>query len=122
MSGGPLRRCWNTSTAPVRRPTRDPPAMLWRCNTRPDAGTLRLKVAHPRWPGGRIAIASPGPGPTGARAGRGRPDMMGVGPFPLHVVVVALSALVAWGVARRLARKPPDASHRVAGALVIDAL
>lgn len=48
--------------------------------------------------------------------------MMGVGPFPLHAVVVALSALVAWGVARRLARKLPDASHRVAGALVVDAL
>ena len=48
--------------------------------------------------------------------------MMGVGPFPLHAVVVAVSALVAWGVARTLARRLPDAAHRVAGALVIDAL
>ena len=48
--------------------------------------------------------------------------MIGVGPFPLYVVVVGLCALLAWGVARTLARRLPDASHRMAGALVVDAL
>ena len=47
--------------------------------------------------------------------------MMGVGPFPIRAIVVALAALVAWGVARALARRRPDAPSKAAGALVIDA-
>ena len=47
--------------------------------------------------------------------------MMGVGPFPIRAVVVALAALVAWGVARWLARRRPDAPAKLAGALVTDA-
>src|SRR5699024_9737086 len=48
--------------------------------------------------------------------------MMGVGPFPIRAIVVALAALVAWAVARALARRLPDAPSKAAGALVIDAL
>ncbi len=48
--------------------------------------------------------------------------MMGVGPFPIRAVVVVLAALVAWGVARWLARRLPDAPYKPAGALVVDAL
>lgn len=48
--------------------------------------------------------------------------MMGVGPFPIQAIVVALAALVAWGVARWLARRRPDVPAKAAGAMVIDAL
>lgn len=47
--------------------------------------------------------------------------MIGVGPFPVRVVVVALAGLVAWGVARSLARRRPDAPARLAGGMVTDA-
>ena len=47
--------------------------------------------------------------------------MIGVGPFPLRVVVLALAAAMAWAVARALARKLPDAGAKAAGGLVIDA-
>lgn len=48
--------------------------------------------------------------------------MTGVGPFPLHAVVVVVAALLAWAVARGLARRQPGAPHRQAGALVGDAV
>ena len=48
--------------------------------------------------------------------------MMGVGPFPIRAVVVALAALVAWGVARALARRLPGSPTKPAGAMVVDAL
>lgn len=48
--------------------------------------------------------------------------MIGVGPFPVQVVVVAMAVLVAWGAARMLARRMPDAGAKLAGALVFDAL
>ena len=47
---------------------------------------------------------------------------MGVGPFPTRAVIVVLAALVAWGVARWLARRLPDTPYKLAGALVLDAL
>ncbi len=47
--------------------------------------------------------------------------MTGVGPFPVRVFVVALAVLVAWGVARALARRQPEHPAKAAGALVIDA-
>lgn len=47
--------------------------------------------------------------------------MIGVGPFPMRVIVVALAALVAWAVARALARRLPDAGAKAAGAVLIDA-
>ena len=48
--------------------------------------------------------------------------MMGVGPFPIRAVVVALAALVAWAVARALARRLPGSPVKPAGAMVVDAL
>ncbi|WP_422892214.1 prolipoprotein diacylglyceryl transferase family protein [Luteimonas dalianensis] len=47
---------------------------------------------------------------------------MSVGPFPIRAVLVVLAALVAWGVARWLARRLPGAPYKPAGALVVDAL
>jgi len=46
----------------------------------------------------------------------------GMGPFPMHVVTVAVAALLAWGVARMLARRVPGSPSKAAGTLVVDAL
>ena len=48
--------------------------------------------------------------------------MMGVGPFPIRAVIVVVAALVAWAVARSLARRLPESPVKPAGALVLDAL
>lgn len=54
---------------------------------------------------------------------RGGHAMIAVGPFPMRAIVVALAALVAWGVARAIAHRLPEAEARkAAGAVVIDAL
>lgn len=47
---------------------------------------------------------------------------MGVGPFPMRAVIVVLAALVAWAVARALARRLPESPAKPAGAMVVDAL
>lgn len=47
--------------------------------------------------------------------------MIGVGPFSIQVIVVALALLLAWLVARGVARMLPDTSHRAAGGLLFDA-
>lgn len=48
--------------------------------------------------------------------------MIGIGPFPIDVVIVAISALLAWSVARMLARRLPDSPYKAAGSLLFDAL
>ncbi len=47
--------------------------------------------------------------------------MIGVGPFSIQVIVVGLALLLAWLVARGVARMLPDTSHRAAGGLFFDA-
>lgn len=48
--------------------------------------------------------------------------MIGIGPFSIGVVIVAISALLAWTGARVLARRLPDSPHNDAGSLLFDAL
>lgn len=49
--------------------------------------------------------------------------MTGIGPFPLHVLLVLLSGLLAWGVTRLWARRSPEAGTAAsASSLLIDAL
>ncbi|CAM5351850.1 prolipoprotein diacylglyceryl transferase family protein [Pseudomonas aeruginosa] len=48
--------------------------------------------------------------------------MIGIGPFSIDVVIVAVSALLAWTVARMLARRLPDSPYKAAGSLLLDAL
>lgn len=48
--------------------------------------------------------------------------MIGIGPFSIDVVIVAIAALLAWSVARALARRQSDSPHDAAGSLLIDAL
>jgi len=48
--------------------------------------------------------------------------MIGIGPFSIDVVIVAISALLAWSGARVLARRLPDSPHNAAGSLLLDAL
>lgn len=46
--------------------------------------------------------------------------MIGVGPFSMQVVVAGLAVLLAWLVARGVARRLPDASHKAAGGVLVD--
>jgi Thiol-disulfide isomerase and thioredoxins len=49
--------------------------------------------------------------------------MTGIGPFPLHVLLVLLSGLLAWGITRLWARRSPEAGTAArASSLLIDAL
>lgn len=48
--------------------------------------------------------------------------MIGVGPFSIQVVIVFGAVVLAWLTARKLARRLPDTSHRVAGAMLLDAV
>lgn len=48
--------------------------------------------------------------------------MMSVGPFSVHVIVVALAALIAWLVARSMQRAESDATRKTAANLLLDAL
>jgi len=47
--------------------------------------------------------------------------MIGIGPFSIQVVVVAGAILVAWVVARRVARALPDTPYKAAGGMLLDA-
>nr|MBF0686023.1 TlpA family protein disulfide reductase [Pseudomonas sp.] len=47
--------------------------------------------------------------------------MIGIGPFSIKVVVVAGAILLAWIVARRVARALPDTPHKAAGGMLLDA-
>ncbi len=48
--------------------------------------------------------------------------MISVGPFSIHVVIVFVATILAWAVARIVARRLPDASSKKAGGLLLDAL
>lgn len=49
--------------------------------------------------------------------------MIGVGPFSIQVVIVALAALAAWLLARVTAKRfVPDKPYKAAGSLILDAL
>ena len=48
--------------------------------------------------------------------------MIGVGPFPMRVIVIIVAVLVAWLVARRVARMLPDTPYKAAGGMLIDAV
>lgn len=47
--------------------------------------------------------------------------MIGVGPFSIQTVLVAGALLVAWVVARKVARILPDTLHKAAGGMLLDA-
>jgi len=47
--------------------------------------------------------------------------MIGVGPFSIQVIVVALALFFAWVASRSVARTRPDAPYRAAGGLLLDA-
>ena len=47
---------------------------------------------------------------------------IGFGPFPMRVIVIIAAVLVAWLVARRVARMLPDAPYKAAGGMLIDAV
>ncbi|WP_199029457.1 TlpA disulfide reductase family protein [Ralstonia sp. ASV6] len=48
--------------------------------------------------------------------------MMSIGPFSVHVIVVALAALIAWLVARSMQRAEPNTPRKTAASLLLDAL
>ncbi|WP_027080428.1 TlpA disulfide reductase family protein [Luteimonas mephitis] len=48
--------------------------------------------------------------------------MTGIAGFPIRAIAVALATLIAWGVARVLARRLPDVPMKSAGTLIVDAL
>ncbi|WP_341643400.1 prolipoprotein diacylglyceryl transferase family protein [Thauera sp. SDU_THAU2] len=49
--------------------------------------------------------------------------MIGVGPFPVRVVIVFCAVLLAWAVARLIARRLPDGAYRkAAGGLLFDSV
>ncbi len=48
--------------------------------------------------------------------------MIGVGPFPVEVVIAFAAVLLAWAAARLVARRLPDVSHKLAGAMLLDAV
>lgn len=48
--------------------------------------------------------------------------MIGVGPFSIRVIVVAGAVLLAWLVARHVARTLTDTPHRAAGGILLDAV
>lgn len=48
--------------------------------------------------------------------------MMSVGPFSVHVIAVALAALIAWLVARSMQRAKPNTPRKTAANLLLDAL
>lgn len=48
--------------------------------------------------------------------------MIGVGPFSVQVVAVFAAVLLSWAVARRVARRLPDAPCKAAGGMLLDAV
>lgn len=48
--------------------------------------------------------------------------MISMGPFSIRVVVVVVAAMVAWLVARFLARRAPDTGAKIGGGVLFDAL
>jgi thiol-disulfide isomerase/thioredoxin len=48
--------------------------------------------------------------------------MLSVGPFSLQVVAVFAAVLLSWAVARRVARRLPDAPYKAAGGMLLDAV
>lgn len=48
--------------------------------------------------------------------------MIGFGPFSIDVIIVAVSALLAWAVSRILARRQPESPYKAAGSLLLDSL
>ena len=48
--------------------------------------------------------------------------MMSIGPFSINVVGVFAAILLAWLVTRAIARRMPDVSHKLAGAVLFDAV
>lgn len=48
--------------------------------------------------------------------------MTSVGPLPMHAVIVIVAVLLAWLCARIFAKRLPDAPHKAAGAMILDAL
>lgn len=48
--------------------------------------------------------------------------MIGVGPFSIQVVVAAGAVLLAWVVARNVAKMAPDTPHKAAGGMLFDAV
>ncbi|HDS1367955.1 TPA: prolipoprotein diacylglyceryl transferase family protein [Stenotrophomonas maltophilia] len=48
--------------------------------------------------------------------------MMGVGPFSIHVVIVAVAVVLAWSVARLIGKRLPDGLGKTAGGMIFDAV
>lgn len=48
--------------------------------------------------------------------------MISVAGFPIRIVIIFAAALLAWSLARGLARRLPDVSYKAAGGLFLDAL
>ena len=47
--------------------------------------------------------------------------MISVGPFSVQVVAVFLAVLLAWAVARMVAKRLPDSPYKAAGGMLLDA-
>ncbi|MEQ9106406.1 MAG: TlpA disulfide reductase family protein [Limnobacter sp.] len=48
--------------------------------------------------------------------------MIGIGPFPVHVVAIIAAVHLAWLTARVVARRLPGMSYKVAGSMILDAV
>lgn len=48
--------------------------------------------------------------------------MIGIGPFPIHIITIVAAVLLAWMTARIVARRLPDVSHKAAGSMILDAV
>lgn len=48
--------------------------------------------------------------------------MIGIGPFPIHIITIIAAVLLAWMAARMVARRLPDASYKAAGSMILDAV
>ena len=48
--------------------------------------------------------------------------MISIGPFSVQVVAVFLAILLAWVVARMVAKRLPDSPYKAAGGMLLDAV
>lgn len=48
--------------------------------------------------------------------------MIGIGPFPIHVITTIAAVLLAWLTARTVGRRMPGAPYKAAGSMILDAV